>query len=257
MHTTLNTTVRSTLAGLVAMGGLAVAGTTAHAVEGEVGAETTQRFGGPRWEAADRGKDTEQATWAQGEQLELLCHERSGEPISGFYDGTSDIYYLTADGGWVADIDLYTGSNEPVAPDCTPEQKVNGFADFWVGNLADIDEQHGAQCVDLWSMYAHDVWGAERVLMGGDMGAHNIWTNDRFDESKFRKLSSDEAPRAGDVAVFGTGIDGTYGHVAIVTGVDGGTVTTVEQNTDGSGKAPVEEGTVNEEHLLGYLRPLT
>ncbi|WP_374928463.1 CHAP domain-containing protein [Kytococcus sedentarius] len=256
MHTTLNPTVRTTLAGLLAVGGLALAGTTAHAVEGEVGPETTQRFGGPRLEA-ERGESTEQATWSQGEQLKILCHERSGEPIHGYYDGTSDIYYLTADGGWVADIDLYTGSNEPVVPGCTPEQKVAGFSDYWVGNLADIDGAYGAQCVDLWSMYAHDVWGAERVPMGGDMGAHNIWTNDRFDASKFRKLSADEGPRAGDVAVFGTGIDGQYGHVAIVTGVEGSTVTTIEQNADGTAADPVQEGTVNQEHLIGYLRPLT
>lgn len=57
-----------------------------------------------------------------GTSLSLECYVR-GQPVQGYYSrwlpngGWDNLWYRTS-GGYVADVDLNTGSNDPVAPQC-------------------------------------------------------------------------------------------------------------------------------------------
>lgn len=93
---------------------------------------TTQRMSGPSLNFYQFG------TFAKGKTLTLRCHER-GQAVRGYYSpwvpgGTSNIWYRTAGDGnvWVADIDLNTGSNNPVVPRCPANLPWSGGAGFKV-----------------------------------------------------------------------------------------------------------------------------
>ncbi|WP_066636050.1 peptidoglycan DD-metalloendopeptidase family protein [Serinicoccus hydrothermalis] len=81
-----------------------------------VKASSTQGMAGPTLNSYQH------RTFQRGKSLKLRCYER-GQLVSGYYSpwvGKSDLWYQTiGDGGvWVADIDLDTGSNDPVVPRC-------------------------------------------------------------------------------------------------------------------------------------------
>jgi hypothetical protein len=58
-----------------------------------------------------------------GDQLTLVCSVR-GQAVKGFFSfnipngGWDDLWYRTADGSYVADVDIETGSLNPIAPSC-------------------------------------------------------------------------------------------------------------------------------------------
>lgn len=58
-----------------------------------------------------------------GDRVTLVCSTR-GQAVQGYFSfnipngGWDDLWYRTSDGHYVADVDIETGSLEPVAPDC-------------------------------------------------------------------------------------------------------------------------------------------
>lgn len=56
-------------------------------------------------------------TYAKGKRLTLSCYVR-GQSVRGYYGGPSNLWYRVSDGYYVADIDLYTGSNNPITSAC-------------------------------------------------------------------------------------------------------------------------------------------
>lgn len=67
--------------------------------------------------------NTKQLGWyAKGSKLKLSCHARGmavkGHYSSSFKGGYDNLWYRTSDGGWVADVDINTGSNSAVVGAC-------------------------------------------------------------------------------------------------------------------------------------------
>lgn len=95
----------------------------------------TQRMAGPTL-------NTNQLGWyGRGQGLTLSCYAR-GQSVQGYYSpwvGWDNLWYQTSDGGWVADVDINTGSNNPVTGACstgTREQRAVAWANSMVGSNA-------------------------------------------------------------------------------------------------------------------------
>lgn len=107
------------LALTVGMGAVAVAPASAAPTvykTATVVAASTQLMGGPH--LSYFGKF---GTKYKGQTVDLLCYQR-GQSVSGAF-GRSDIWYKTSlnnpNNYYVADVDIETGSNNPVAPECS------------------------------------------------------------------------------------------------------------------------------------------
>ncbi len=89
----------------------------------------TQRMSQPTLQSAQVG------WFEQGSVVELECFER-GQAVEGYYSpwitgGLDDIWYRVVDdvdgaGDWIADVDINTGSNEPVVDACFPPPGCSG-----------------------------------------------------------------------------------------------------------------------------------
>ena len=79
---------------------------------------TTQRMSGPSLDTTQNG------TYARGAVLSLVCYEL-GESVQGYYSpyigngGWDNLWYQVSDGYYVADVDINTGSDNPVTGECS------------------------------------------------------------------------------------------------------------------------------------------
>jgi hypothetical protein len=210
--------------------------------------------------------------YAQGTRLVLSCF-RWGQAVRGYYSpwigngGYDSLWYQTQDGSYVADVDLNTGSNQPVTPACggvgpnqtsTPSlaSKVDSFVAQYKNQFVDFDRRYGAQCVDLFNFYNRDIVKSGFVSVDY---AYQLWT--AAPASRYQRISASATPVKGDVAIYGSGLPGSggAGHVAIVLGqVNSSTLSLFQQrvklpNGTYSG-AIVSNG--SKSYLLGYLRPI-
>jgi len=86
---------------------------------------TTQRMTGATLNSAQNG------SYGQGNRLTLVCHQR-GQAVQGYFSpqlpngGWDDLWYKVDDGFFVADVDIETGSNDPIAPACAAPPAANG-----------------------------------------------------------------------------------------------------------------------------------
>ena len=67
-------------------------------------------------------KSTQFGWYPKGSALSLVCYKR-GQAVSGYYskyfaNGRDDLWYKVSDGGFVADIDISTGTNNPITGPC-------------------------------------------------------------------------------------------------------------------------------------------
>ena len=76
--------------------------------------------------------NSQQSGWYNtGDHLDLVCSER-GQAVKGFFSfnipngGWDNLWYRTSDGGYVADVDIETGTLGVVAPDCGTLNTGNG-----------------------------------------------------------------------------------------------------------------------------------
>jgi len=86
----------------------------AHAANPATVMATTQRMTAATLQADQHG------TYAAGRQLTLVCHAR-GQSVQGYYSpwvGRDNLWYQVSDGFWVADVDINTGSNDPIVSAC-------------------------------------------------------------------------------------------------------------------------------------------
>jgi hypothetical protein len=79
---------------------------------------TTQRM------SSDTLNSTQNGNYGVGARLTLTCYAH-GEAVKGYFSGSfpngyDDLWYQVNDGFWVADVDIQTGSNDPVTPSCAP-----------------------------------------------------------------------------------------------------------------------------------------
>ncbi len=94
---------------------------------------------------------------------------------------------------------------------------------------------YGWQCVELVNrLYNTKGWSGKLILTGG--AAKNLYSdaaNGKFAHLTAHANGSGYKPVPGDIIVHS---NGTYGHVAVVDSVSGGTLHSVEENASGSGR---------------------
>jgi hypothetical protein len=217
---------------------------------GTVMVAKTQRMSGASLKTKQHG------WYYKGSRLKLSCYVR-GQSVFGWGGGPSNLWYRVSDGKYVADIDLYTRSNNPItgpcssppasSPSSTLSSRVDAFVKRWNGKYADFDRAYGAQCFDLFNFYNRDVVRAARA---GGMYAYQIW--DTYDRRKYTRVAATSKPRKGDVAVWGSNYiyAPRAGHVAIVTGASGSGFNALTQNP---GATRIKY--FPKSYLRGFLRP--
>lgn len=121
------------------------------------------------------------------------------------------------------------------------------------GKTIDMDKAYGGQCWDLWSSYAHYVYGvpiADTNTVDGY--AASVYTarycNSRALQDTFAKKSANYTPVYGDVAFWKrSGMN----HVAIVIKDNGnGTLTAMSQNPNRAGYLNISKN-----GIIGYFHP--
>lgn len=128
------------------------------------------------------------------------------------------------------------------------------FVTKYCGKKVDFDGAYGAQCVDLFRQYCHDVLDIPHT--GSVDGAKDLYEKygDLPQEKKyFTRLAKNAAPQYGYVAVWGATPTNKYGHVAIVLAKpDASSLLVFEQNgVLQDGAKVVKRDTKN---ILGYLK---
>lgn len=150
---------------------------------------------------------------------------------------------------------------------------LNNFLQKWEGKPINADNAYGAQCFDVFRQYSNDVAGAHGGYATGSNAASDIYKQyDSNGVSQFYdRIPVDQGPpQPGDVIVYdGAKANGGYGHVAVVTEVDGNNYKVLEQNYSGY-RGPVDlthgpnDPAIQRSHtfdekgggkILGYLRP--
>jgi hypothetical protein len=85
---------------------------------------TTQRMTGPHLT-----NFLQEGTYSAGSQVSLYCYAY-GQAVKGYYSpwitgGYDSLWYQNTDGHWVADVDINTGSNNPVTQPCAASVDTN------------------------------------------------------------------------------------------------------------------------------------
>lgn len=192
-----------------------VTGACGESTHGGTVMATTQRMTGATLKTRQVG------TYGRGLGMALRCYAR-GDAVSGYYSryfpgGLDNLWYMVTDGYWVADIDISTGTNDPVTRACgssapsqppTPQPKYRRQAAAqWAINNAKTPAQTGwpfyvmADCTRfvstviwqagglpktrLWTDESGDrsLWGSTHLLPG--------WTKDALNASLFVQYMKD------------------------------------------------------------------
>jgi surface antigen len=171
-----------------------------------------------------------------GATVPIQCTVQQGEPVAGTL-GSGEVWDRLADGSYVADAFVDTGSSHPVEPDCDD-----------AGAYPYTDESWDA--VDPWNFYFRECtsYAAHRLNQDG-IGFSNAyggvhWGNANHWDDAARTLATmpgyghvtvDSTPSVGDVAQSDAG---DFGHVAYVAAVNADGMVTVEEynyDVDGTG----------------------
>lgn len=130
------------------------------------------------------------------------------------------------------------------------------FVKKYKGKGVDYDKAYGVQCFDLANQYNKDVVGCG---MFTGMYAKQIYED--FDKQAVKgyfikiKNTPSFVPKKGDIVVWGGGLNGGVGHVAIATG-EGDTKNFYSYDQNWTGKNdPCTRIYHSYNHVLGVLRP--
>ena len=213
----------------VILSGLALPASATPTPSGTV-AVTTQRM-------SDATLHSTQAGWySKGSRLSLICYKR-GQAVQGYYSpfipgGWDNLWYRTSDGYYVADVDINTGSNNPVTASCTPTPPAPPVTGRATGQTRSYNAAPAGQCT----------WGAYEKFRAAT-GKYPALTGNAKDwassaRAKGWTVVADAQARS--IVVFQPrvqGADSRYGHVAWVNSVsrraDGLYVSITEMNYGG------------------------
>jgi surface antigen len=166
-----------------------------------------------------------------GATVSIQCTAQQGENVAGSL-GAGEVWDRLADGGYVPDAYVETGTASPVEPDCDDSGAYPYPSQSW-------------ESVDPWNFYFRECtsYAAWRLNQAGIAfsssygGVH--WGNaNNWDDAAralaatpgFGHVTVDSTPSVGDVAQSN---GGAFGHVAYVVAVNGdGTVDVEEYNYD-------------------------
>ncbi|GAA2420938.1 hypothetical protein GCM10009856_33600 [Mycolicibacterium llatzerense] len=178
-----------------------------------------------------------------GDRVTLTCWKR-GQPVKGYFSfnipngGWDNLWYRSADNHYVADVDIETGTLQPVGPDCgalgagggapAPEAAPTGTPGRAMGDKQSGNSAVGGQCT----------WGALEKWHGNagyypDLDGNALsWANSA--RNHHWTVVDDAQPRS--IVVFRPGLPdiGANGHVAWVNSVsqrsDGRWINITEMN---------------------------
>ncbi|HIW29126.1 MAG TPA: CHAP domain-containing protein [Candidatus Luteococcus avicola] len=223
---------RTTTAGAAALMavGLGFAGApTAHADSLATAMVSTQR------QTAPTLNSTQVGWYAKGQRVNLTCYQR-GQGVTGYYSPwipgrVDNLWYKASDGYWVADVDINTGSNNPVTAACpaTTPPSTNSTGPFNAGIIAAAQRRgtgsYGGQCL----VFAENMVraaGGPSIAMGYNVSTYQSqW-------SRYANEVSWSNARPGDIIQWYDPA-GRYGpvHTAILTGGNNeSTATVVDSN---------------------------
>lgn len=195
----------------------------------------TQKMTGPSL------KTTQVGTYPAGATLSLQCYER-GQSVKGALSkyhpngGWDDLWYKTSDGYFVADIDIETGSNNPVTGQCgvsapaeTPAQPSSGRAKGRsIGQTNPLATFAGECTYGAQEMIHRNAGYYIPVLNKAAKNWASLAHNDGWTVTS--------TPQARSVVVFPPGVhyaDANNGHVAWVNSVQGDTIYVSQWNYKG------------------------
>ncbi len=129
---------------------------------------TTQRM------SSDTLNSTQSGSYVAGSRLTLTCYAY-GEAVQGYFSGSfpsgyDSLWYTVNDGYWVADIDIQTGSNDPVTPACAPTTTPPAGNDeltrakSWLD--AHVPYNQGASYTNQYGTYREDCSGFVSMALG-------------------------------------------------------------------------------------------
>ncbi|MDH6246236.1 CHAP domain-containing protein [Mycobacterium sp. OTB74] len=126
---------------------------------------------------------------------------------------------------------------------------------------------NGAWCYDIYKYYSHDVAGAPLSIGSGTSAnasdIYNMYSTNGASKYYDQIPASSGHPEPGDIIVYGSTKDNSYGHVALVTGVDGSGYSVLQQGKVVNGQ-PMPSDPYTQRYgysstasgpVLGYLRP--
>jgi len=199
-----------------------------------------------------------QAGWYYaGSRLSLSCYAR-GQSVKGYYSpwipgGWDNLWYRTSDGFWVADVDIDTGSNNPVTGACPARIFNPDWAAQWALMHVYEADRLGSDCTyfasrDWWAAGLPsssswtdgatgpmNVWGATFNAAVAD-GFKNYVVNSGFATinqiSGYGDVTAGGA-QLGDVIAYDWNSDGFVDHLAIVVGFQSNGTVIVAQHTVG------------------------
>jgi uncharacterized protein YukE len=200
------------------------------------------------------------------EELRREANEQETASGSGANGGSGP-----HDGGSVATpagSDGAVSNNSAAAGNSENARAASAFVDEWQGKMIDPDRSYGAQCFDVFRQYSNEVVGARAGIATTSIAAADIYNHyDRNGVSEFydRIPFGKGDPQPGDIIVYGgNSYNAGYGHVALITDVNGDKYSVLEQNygwqdgISGNDPAAVRPHTFSNKAdgpILGYLRP--
>lgn len=131
----------------------------------------------------------------------------------------------------------------------------NEFINTYNGKSFDYDGVSGVQCVDLIKMYLNKVFGLTPGAWGNAKDYYENYNNNSVLKANFTRIANTPSfvPQKGDIAVFGSGLGNTYGHICIATG-EGDTHNFYSYDLNWNGKT-VHKVQHTYKAFLGVLRP--
>ena len=166
---------------------------------------TTQRMTGPYL----RPNFDQVGTYPSGSRIALSCY-LWGQRVTG-WGGTSNLWYKISDGYYAADVDLDTGSNNPITGAC-PTISITSFVSQTRGKVwANAAGTYAGECVSLVSQYLLRVYGIKSGAWGNAVDYRPGGSGGSQMSFQGFKWSSDRSFRDGDILVWQGGV----GHIAI------------------------------------------
>lgn len=123
------------------------------------------------------------------------------------------------------------------------------FFTKWNGKSLDFDGFYGYQCMDLYQQYNKDVVVAPYVP---SPFAKDVWNN--YPKNFYTRIANtpNGVPQKGDVVIWGGGVNGGAGHIAVFYQGNVYSFTSFDQNWNGQ---YCHFQSHNYNYVLGWLRP--
>jgi hypothetical protein len=167
-------------------------------------------------------RSTQNGWYEVGARLTLVCY-RHGQAVKGYFSGSfstglDDLWYKVSDGFFVADVDLETGTTNPVVGACADQgSSVDRFVTANMGkSLANAQGTYQGECVSLVSQYLLQVYGVTTNAWGNAIDYQSGRSGGNHMAANGFAWHTDTNFANGDIIVWGLGqYTSSYGHIAV------------------------------------------